>query len=134
MQEEEKPKERVLSVDDSSDKIMRAGTEIPKGKSGKKLLLKSVLGGIAAFGLAFMLLNFRFVFRTSSSSHIFLIFSRPLKLFWLQLFDRRNGREKAAQSINAASNIGKEKAQKYSIQKVERKSTTQGVYPAEKLG
>ncbi|XP_027919462.1 uncharacterized protein LOC114178001 isoform X2 [Vigna unguiculata] len=80
------------------------GEEIPKEKLQKKKLLRSVLGGAAAVGLLFMILQLR-----------------------------RKGGEKAAQPSMASShNIGKEKIQKKSDRKVKR-STKKGVYPAEKI-
>ncbi|CAJ1937703.1 unnamed protein product [Sphenostylis stenocarpa] len=83
--------------------------EIPEAKPQKKQLLRSVLGGAAAVGLLFMIL------------HLSLS------------FDRRNGKEKAAQPSMASSHIGKEKIQKKSNPKVKRSSTKKGVYPAERI-
>ncbi|CAL5214657.1 unnamed protein product [Lathyrus oleraceus] len=78
--------------------------EIPKSKSQKKLLLRSVLGGATAVGLLFMFLNLR-----------------------------KNGGEKDAQPNKTSSHKNKEKIHKNSTKKVNRMSTTKEVYPAEKL-
>ncbi|CAK8579048.1 unnamed protein product [Lathyrus sativus] len=78
--------------------------EIPKSKSQKKLLLRSVLGGATAVGLLFMFLNLR-----------------------------KNGGEKDAQPNKTSSHKNKEKIHKISTKKVNRMSTIKEVYPAEKL-
>ncbi|KAJ7957105.1 Opaque endosperm10 [Quillaja saponaria] len=48
----------VLSVD-NSDETVEPEIEVPKGKPHKRLLLKSVVGGTAAFGLIYLLLHLR---------------------------------------------------------------------------
>ncbi|XP_027340115.1 uncharacterized protein LOC113853735 isoform X2 [Abrus precatorius] len=99
--------EEIKPDDDSLHSLEKTDVgaiEIPKEKTQKRLLLRSVLGGAAAVGLLVMVLHLR-----------------------------RNGGEKAAQPSMASSHKGKEKIQKKSPLKVKRISTTKGIYPAEKL-
>ncbi|XP_058731133.1 uncharacterized protein LOC131602925 isoform X2 [Vicia villosa] len=93
-------KEELKPEDETED----GGIEIPKSKSQKKLLLRSVLGGATAVGLLFMFLNLR-----------------------------KNVGEKAVQPSKTSSHKNKENIQKNSTKKVNMISTTKEVYPAEKL-
>ncbi|KAK7358756.1 hypothetical protein VNO77_00694 [Canavalia gladiata] len=104
VKEEIKPEDENVYFKENLVEAEEGNTESPKGKSQKRLLLRSVLGGAAAFGLLFMILHLR-----------------------------RNGREKGAQPSMASSHKDKEKIQKKSTRKVKRTSTTKGIYPAEKL-
>ncbi|KAI4336494.1 hypothetical protein L6164_015016 [Bauhinia variegata] len=96
--------EGVVAIDESNE-TEEASKEIPKDRPKKKLLLKSVLGCTVAFGLLF------------AFTHL-----------------RRNGREKAGQSSVQSSHTSNDNnLHNYSSGKVQKKSKTHGVYPAEKL-
>lgn len=113
------------------------GIEIPKLKPKKKLLLRSVLGGATAVGLLFMVLHLRFVFRSVLRRPDYADSHNPYSIeltFFLLMFYRRNGGEKAGPPSKTSSHEDKENIQKNSPQKAKRtSSTTKGVYPAEKL-
>ncbi|KAF7834100.1 MACPF domain-containing protein [Senna tora] len=101
--EETKPEDEVLPSVDNSVETKEASIERPSSKLQNTILLKSVLGGTAAFGVLFM---------------------------FLQL--RKNAREKPPASSKASSISAKDKVQKISSKGI-RKNRREGVYPAEKL-
>ncbi|KAG5029863.1 hypothetical protein JHK87_013377 [Glycine soja] len=103
LKKEIKPEDERVHIFENLAGTEEEGKEIPKAKPQKRLLLRSVLGGAAAVGLLFMIMHLR-----------------------------RNGGEKAPQPSMASSHKGKEKIQKKSTRKVKR-STTKGVYPAERI-
>ncbi|XP_019458378.1 PREDICTED: uncharacterized protein LOC109358536 isoform X1 [Lupinus angustifolius] len=105
IQEESKPEdESVHSLENLVETESEGSREIPKGKPNTNLVIKSVLGGAATVGL-------------------FLVFMNR----------RKNVGEKGAEPSEVSSKKGKEKIQKYSAQKVNRRNTTEGVYAAAKL-
>ncbi|XP_028785099.1 uncharacterized protein LOC114741009 [Neltuma alba] len=102
------PEEITPEDEKASDNLAQKteeSVERPRGKPQNNLMLKSVLGGTAAVGMLVMFLHFR-----------------------------RSGREKDPASIKTSSgDTAKAKVQKYPSQKTQRRSRTEGVYPAEKL-
>lgn len=127
IQEEINPENEVLSVETKQTSIER-----PRSKPQHMLLLKSVLGGTAAIGMLFMVLQLRFLSHAYWGVWDFMILAlrcRPLILSYFG-YGRRNGREKGrgAKSITANS---KDKVQKISSQNIQTRR--EGFYPAEKL-